>query len=260
MITNTNPWFEEGSSKARMVWVTPDAEEHIAYIARVSAPKNQQNEKFEGLLKYCIKHGHVSVFEQASMCVEVITPLAIATQMLRHRSFCFQQFSMRYSSNEELKDLLGEHGSLYYLPEEARLQDTKNRQNSIFAEDSELDDMMQNTMLSAYNIADLCYNDLLSRGIAKEVARFVLPQGGFTRMYVTGSVRSWMHYLGVRDEPGVVQWEHVELARAIRTIFSTQFPTVSSVAFSKDPDPRDSEIAELQSEIAVLKAMQRGKL
>jgi thymidylate synthase (FAD) len=243
-----------------MVWVTPDAEEHIAYIARVSAPKNQQNEKFEGLLKYCIKNGHVSIFEQASMCVEVITPLAIATQMLRHRSFCFQQFSMRYSSNEELKDLLGEHGSLYYLPEEARLQDTKNRQNSIFAEDPELDDMMQNTMLSAYNIADLCYNDLLKRGIAKEVARFVLPQGGFTRMYVTGSVRSWMHYLGVRDEPGVVQWEHVELARAIRTIFSTQFPTVSSAVFNKEPDPRDAEIAELQSEIAVLKATMRGKL
>jgi thymidylate synthase (FAD) len=260
MITNTNPWFEEGSSKARMVWVTPNAEEHIAYIARVSAPKNQQNEKFEGLLKYCIKHGHVSIFEQASMCVEVITPLAIATQMLRHRSFCFQQFSMRYSSNEELKDLLGEHGSLYYLPEEARLQDTKNRQNSIFADNSELDDMMQNTMLSAYNIADLCYNDLLSRGIAKEVARFVLPQGGFTRMYVTGSVRSWMHYLGVRDEPGVVQWEHVELARAIRTIFSTQFPTVSAAVFNKEPDPRDSEILELQSEIAVLKATMRGKL
>jgi thymidylate synthase (FAD) len=260
MITNTHPWFIEGSSKARMVWVTPDAEEHIAYIARVSAPKNQQNEKFEGLLKYCVKHGHVSIFEQASMCVEVITPLAIATQMLRHRSFCFQQFSMRYSSNEELKDLLGEHGSLYYLPEEARLQDTKNRQNSIFAEDPELDDMMQNTMLSAYNIADLCYNDLLKRGIAKEVARFVLPQGGFTRMYVTGSVRSWMHYLGVRDEPGVVQWEHVELARAIRTIFSTQFPTVSSAVFNKEPDPRDAEIAELQSEIAVLKATMRGKL
>jgi thymidylate synthase (FAD) len=260
MITNTNPWFEEGSSKARMIWVTPNAEEHIAYIARVSAPKNQQNEKFEGLLKYCIKHGHVSIFEQASMCVEVITPLAIATQMLRHRSFCFQQFSMRYSSNEELKDLLGENGSLYYLPEEARLQDTKNRQNSIFAEDSELDDMMQNTMLSAYNIADLCYNDLLKRGIAKEIARFVLPQGGYTRMYVTGSVRSWMHYLRVRDEEGVVQWEHVELARAIRSIFSTQFPTVSAAVFNRDPDPRDKEIAELQSEVAVLKATMRGKL
>jgi thymidylate synthase (FAD) len=256
---NTNPWFIEGSSRARMVWVTPNAEEHIAYIARVSAPKNQANEKFEGLLKYCIKHGHVSVFEQASMCVEVITPLAIATQMLRHRSLCFQQFSLRYASYEELKEMLGEYGALYYLPEEARLQDTKNRQNSVFAEDATLTDTMQNTMLSAYNIADLCYNDLLKNGIAKEVARFVLPQGGFTRMYVTGSVRSWMHYLGVRDEVGVVQYEHVELARAIKTIFSTQFPTVNRAFFNRDPDPSNKEILELKAEIATLQAKLRGQ-
>lgn len=257
---NTNPWMIEGSSRARMVWVTPDAEEHIAHIARVSNPKNQENEKFEGLLKYCIKHGHVSVFEQASMCVEVVTPLAIATQMLRHRSFCFQQFSLRYSTNEELKDLLGENGSLYYLPEEARVQDHKNRQNSIIADDPSLTDAMWNTMLSAYNIADLCYNDLLKRDVAKEVARFVLPQGGYTRLYVTGSVRSWLHYLNVRDEEGVVQWEHVELARAIKPIFATQFPTVNKAYFHRDPDPRDIEIAELKSEIQILKATIRGKL
>jgi thymidylate synthase (FAD) len=255
---NTNPWVIEGSSRARMVWVTPNAEEHIAYIARVSAPKNQANEKFEGLLKYCIKHGHVSVFEQASMCVEVITPLAIATQMLRHRSFCFQQFSLRYASNEELREMLGEYGSLYYLPEEARLQDTKNRQNSIFSEDATLTDAMQNTMLSAYNITDLCYNDLLKRGIAKEVARFVLPQGGYTRMYVTGSARSFLHYLGVRDEVGVVQYEHVELARAIRQIFAEQFPTVNRAFFERDPDPRDRQIIELESELSLLQAKLRG--
>lgn len=256
----TSPWFIEGSSRARLVWVTPDAEEHIAYIARVSNPKNQENEKFEGLLKYCIKHGHVSIFEQASMCVEVITPLAIATQMLRHRSFCFQQFSLRYSSNEELKDMLGDHGSLYYVPEESRLQDTKNRQNSIVASDPELDDVMQNTMMSAYNISDLCYNDLLKRGIAKEIARFVLPQGGFTRMYVTGSVRSWMHYLGVRDDEGVVQWEHVELARAIKPLFSTQFPTVYRAFFNSERANLEEENQELKAEIEVLKAVLRGKL
>ena len=257
---NSHPWFEEGSSKARLVWVTPDAEEHIAYIARVSNPKNQANEKFEGLLKYCIKHGHVSVFEQASMCVEVVTPLAIATQMLRHRSFCFQQFSMRYSSNEELKDLLGEYGSLYYVPEVARTQDPTNRQNSIVAEDATLDDAMQNSMLSAYNIADLCYNDLLQRGIAKEVARFVLPQGAFTRMYVSGSARSWMHYLGVRDDEGVVQLEHVELARAIKPIFATQFPTVNRAYFHQERKPLEVENEELRAEIDVLKATIRGKL
>ena len=256
----TSPWFEEGSSKARLIWVTPNAEEMIAYIARVSNPKNQENEKFEGLLKYCIKHNHVSIFEQASMCVEVITPLAIATQMLRHRSFCFQQLSLRYSSNEEIKDLLGEHGYLYYMPEEARLQDTKNRQNSIVSEDASLTDAMQNTMLSAYQIADLTYNDLLARGIAKEVARFVLPQGGFTRMYVSGSCRSWMHYLGVRDEPGVVQWEHVELARAIRPIFATQFPTVNKSFFHRERTPLEAENEELKAEIAVLKATIKGRL
>ena len=101
------PWFVEGSSKARLIWVTPNGEEIIAHVARVSNPKNQDNEKYEGLLKYCIKHNHVSIFETACMCVEVITPLAIATQMLRHRSFTFQQLSLRYSSNEEIKDLLG---------------------------------------------------------------------------------------------------------------------------------------------------------
>jgi thymidylate synthase (FAD) len=256
---NSNCWFIEGSSKARLVWVTPQAEEHIAYCARVSNPKNQDNDKFEGLIKYCVKHNHVSIFEQASMCVEVITPLAIATQMLRHR-FNFQQFSMRYSTPEEIKDLLGDYGSLYYLPEEARLQDTKNRQNSIVAEDASLNDAMQNTMLSAYNVSNLAYNDLIAKGIAREVARFVLPQGGFTRMFVSGTCRNWMHYLRVRDDEGVVQWEHVELARAIRPIFATQFPTVNQAYFHRDPDPRDAEITELKSEIEVLKAIQRGKL
>ena len=257
---NSNPWFIEGSSRARLVWVTPDAEEHIAYIARVSNPKNQENEKIEGLLKYCIKHGHVSVFEQAYMCVEVITPLAIATQMLRHRSFCFQQFSLRYSSNEELKELLGDFGSLYYMPEEARVQDEKNRQNSIFAGDSKLTDAMMNTMQSAYTVSDLAYNDLLDSGIAKEIARFVLPQGGYTRMYVTGSIRSWMHYLGVRDDKGVVQWEHVELARAIRPLFSTQTPTVSRAYLTPEPTPLEVENLELRAEIETLKATLRGKL
>jgi thymidylate synthase (FAD) len=255
----TTPWFDEGSSKARQIWVTPNAEEMIAHVARVSNPKNQNNEKYEGLLKYCIKHGHVSVFETAYMCVEVITPLAIATQMLRHRSLTFQQLSLRYSSNAELKTLLGEYGSLYYIPEEARLQDTKNRQNSIVASDASLTDLMHNTLSSAYNVSDLCYNDLLTHGVAKEVARFVLPQGSFSRMYVTGSARSWMHYLGVRDEPGVVQWEHVELARAIRPIFANNFPTVSKAFFNPDPNPLEKENEELKAEIEVLKATIKGR-
>ncbi len=256
----TSPWFIEGSSRARLIWVTPNAEEIIAHVARVSNPKNQDNEKYEGLLRYCIKHNHVSIFETAYMCVEVITPLAIATQLLRHRSFTFQQLSLRYATNEELKEMLGEYGALYYLPEEARTQDPKNRQNSIFSEDAELTDAMMNTMLSVYNIADLAYNDLLERGIAKEVARFVIPQGAFTRLYVNGSCRSWMHYLNVRDEEGVVQWEHVELARAIKTIFAIQFPTVNAAYFNQVQTPVETELAEAKAEIEVLKATIRGKL
>jgi thymidylate synthase (FAD) len=258
-MSEQHPWFIEGSSKARLVWVTPDAEKHIAYCARVSNPKNQANEKFEGLIKYCVKNNHVSIFEQASMCIEVVTPLAIATQMLRHR-FNFQQFSMRYSNPEEIKDLLGEYGSLYYLPEEARMQDAKNRQNSIVSEDAELTDTMQNTMLSAYNVADLCYHDLIAKGIAREVARFVLPQGGYTRMFVSGTCRNWMHYLGVRDDEGVVQWEHVELARAIKPIFAEQFPTVNNAYFNQERTPLETELAEAKAEIEVLKATLRGRL
>ena len=258
-MSEQHPWYIEGSSKARLVWVTPDAEKHIAYCARVSNPKNQANEKFEGLIKYCVKHNHVSIFEQASMCIEVVTPLAIATQLLRHR-FNFQQFSMRYSNPEEIKDLLGEYGSLYYLPEEARMQDAKNRQNSIVSEDAELTDTMQNTMLSAYNVADLCYHDLIAKGIAREVARFVLPQGGYTRMFVSGTCRNWMHYLGVRDDEGVVQWEHVELARAIKPIFAEQFPTVNNAYFHQERTPLETELAEAKAEIEVLKATIRGKL
>jgi thymidylate synthase (FAD) len=256
----TSPWIEKGSSKARLIWVTPNGEEIIAHVARVSNPKNQDNEKYEGLLKYCIKHGHISVFETAYMCVEVITPLAIATQLLRHRSMTYQMLSLRYASNEELKGMLGDHGSLYYMPEEARLQDTKNRQNSIFADDAVLTDMMQNTMLSAFTVADMAYNELLNKGVAKEVARLVLPQSTLTRLYVTGSVRSWMTYLNVRDEEGVVQWEHVELARAIKAIFAEQFPTVNKAFFHQDPDPRDAEIAELQAKVRVLEATLRGRL
>jgi thymidylate synthase (FAD) len=194
------------------------------------------------------------------MCVEIITHLAIATQLLRHRSFCFQQFSLRYSTNEELKDMLGEYSSLYYVPEEARLQDTKNRQNSIVSVDAKLTDQMHNSMQSAYNVSDLCYNDLLKCGVAKEIARFVLPQGGFTRMYVTGSCRSWMHYLGVRDDEGVVQWEHVELARAIKPLFATQFPSVYRAYFDPERMALVEENRELKAEIEVLKATLRGKL
>jgi thymidylate synthase (FAD) len=259
---NTNPWFIEGSSKARLVSVTPDAEKSMAYIARVTS-KDQGNPSFEKLLKYCYKHGHFSVFEQATMTVEVVTPLAIAVQLLRHRSFCFQQFSGRYEDQQEMvkhtQDLTS-YNNLFYMPEEARVQDPKNRQNSIPATDPALTDAMWATMSTAYIVALQCYNDLLARGIAKEIARFVLPEGVFSRLYVTGSCRSFIHYVGVRDDVGVAQYEHCELARAIKSVFQTQFPTVSSAVFTVERDPLEVELQEAKSEIEVLKATLRGKL
>ena len=261
---NTNPWFIEGSSKARLVSHTPDPEGMMGYIARVTS-KDQSNPKVEGLLKYCAKHGHWSVFEQATMTVEVVTPLAIAVQLLRHRSFTFQQFSGRYEDQQFMKnytDGLSAHFNLFYVPEEARVQDEKNRQNSIPAGMGDLTDAMWNTLATAYTVALHSYEDLLKRGIAKEIARFVLPQGVYSRVYITGSCRSWIHYLGVRDDLGVAQYEHVELARACRSVFAGVFPTVYKTldkGYNKGMDETQalkSEIAELKAEIATMKAMQ----
>jgi thymidylate synthase (FAD) len=259
---NTNPWLVEGSSKARLVSVTPDPEAVLGYIARVTS-KDQTNPNVERLLSYCAKHGHWSVFEQASMTVEVVTPLAIAVQLLRHRSFCFQQFSGRYEDQQEMvkhTEDLTSFNNLFYMPEEAREQDPKNRQNSLPASDPGLTDAMWATMSTSYMVAQQCYNDLLTRGIAKEIARFVLPQGVFSRLYVTGSCRSFIHYIGVRDDKGVAQYEHCELARCIRSVFQAQFPTVSGAVFSAEQNPLEIENQELKAELAVLKAVQRGKL
>jgi thymidylate synthase (FAD) len=261
-VKNDNCWFIEGSSKARLVSVTPDAEQTMGYIARVTS-KDQSNPKVEGLLRYCAKHGHWSVMEQSSMTVEVVTPLAIAVQLLRHRSFTFQQFSGRYEDQQEMLNHTGDlsaYNNLFYMPEEARTQDVKNRQNSIPATDPELTDAMWATMSTAYMVAQQCYNDLLERGIAKEIARFVLPQGVYSRMYLTGNCRSFIHYINVRDDEGVAQYEHCELARCIKSVFQTQFPTVSTAVFNKEPNPLETENLELKSEIAVLKATLRGKL
>lgn len=264
---NNNPWFIEGSSKARLVSITPNAEETMGYIARVTS-KKQDNPNVNGLLKYCAKHGHWSVFEQATMTVEVVTPLAIAVQLLRHRSFCFQQFSGRYEDQKFMSNYtegLSSLHDLFYMPEEARTQDLKNRQNSIPAEDAGLTDSMWMTMSSAYTVALHCYNDLLERGIAKEIARFVLPQGVYSRLYVTGSCRSWIHYIGVRDDEGVAQFEHCELAKAIRGVFASNFPGVAQTLFAdRETDPQEGEVSdlvslkkqntELEAEISVLRA------
>jgi thymidylate synthase (FAD) len=255
---NNNPWQIQGSSKARLVSHTPDPEAMMGYIARVTS-KDQDNPNVERLLKYCAKHGHWSVFEQASMTIEVVTPLAIAVQLLRHRSFTFQQFSGRYEDQQFMKghtEGLSALHDMFYVPEEARVQDPKNRQNSIFDGPGELTDAMWNTMSTAYTVALHCYQDLLERGVSKEIARFVLPQGVYSRVYITGSCRSWIHYLGVRDDVGVAQWEHCELARACKSVFAETFPTVYNSldwSYNKDSDALKREIEELKAEITVLK-------
>ena len=261
-MNNQNPWFIEGSSKARLVTGTPEPEAMMGYIARVTS-KDQENPNVDRLLKYCAKHGHWSVFEQASMTVEVVTPLAIAVQLLRHRSFCFQQFSGRYEDQQEMAKHtadLSAFQDLFYMPEEARVQDPKNRQNSIPATDPALTDAMWSTMSTSYTVALQCYNDLLARGIAKEIARFVLPQGVFSRLYLTGNCRSFIHYIGVRDDEGVAQYEHCELARAVKSVFSNQFPAVSQAVFSNPaPLPLEIENQELRAELNTLRAEKAGR-
>ncbi len=202
----------------KLVSVTPDAEKHMGYVARVSNPKNQDNDKFAGLLKYCIKHGHWSVFEQAFMTVEINTTRGLAAQILRHRSFTFQEFSQRYADST----LLSEH-----IPvPELRRQDNKNRQNSIDDVDPYIRQKYEILMQSHFERSVELYKDMLDSGIAKECARFVLPLATPTRLYMTGSVRSWIHYIDLRSAHGT-QKEHMDVAEEIRCIFICQFPTVA---------------------------------
>jgi thymidylate synthase (FAD) len=205
--------------EVKLISVTPDAEKHIAYCARVSNPKNQDNDSFEGLIKYCIKHQHWSIFEHAFLTVEINTSLAIATQILRHRSFTFQQFSQRYADSTELQ--------LTIPVPDLRKQDAKNRQNSTDDLGDYLKLTLQERIRMHFEYSLALYNDLLSKGVAKECARFVLPQATQTRLYMSGSLRSWMHYIDLRSAHGT-QKEHMEVAEAIRCIFTCQFPTIAS--------------------------------
>ncbi len=205
-------------NQAKLISVTPDAEQHIAYCARVSNPNNQDSEKFAGLLKYCIKHQHWSIFEQAFMSMEIETTRGIAAQVLRHRSFTFQEFSQRYASTNLLN-------SEIELPE-LRRQDDKNRQNSIDDLDPEVVDKINRQMITLFSSASNLYNQMLDAGVAKECARFVLPLATPTRMYMTGSVRSWIHYIKLRSAHGT-QKEHMDIANSCKKIFVEQFPIIS---------------------------------
>ena len=201
----------------RLISVTPDAEKTMAHIARVSNPNNQDNPNYSGLLKYCIKHNHWSVFEQSSMKLEIDTTRAIAAQVLRHRSFTFQEFSQRYADS----NLLG----TIELPE-LRKQDKKNRQNSTDDLDPKLVDTLNRQMNTLFSSALSLYNQMLEDGVAKECARMVLPLCTPTRIYMTGSCRSWIHYINLRSAHGT-QKEHMIIAEACRKVFTEQFPDVS---------------------------------
>lgn len=208
-------------NKVRAIGVTlpvvddiPDSEGILSYAARVSSPNNQQNfDTASKLLQYCVKHKHYSVFETCNVVMEIETPRDIARQILRHRSFSFQEFSQRYAEAQK------------FITRECRLQDNKNRQNSVELEDDELGywwEQQQSYLLAA---TELVYKKALEKGVAKEVARVILPEGlTMSRMYMNGTVRSWLHFIQVRDDEGVAQKEVVDVARKAKVELLKHFP------------------------------------
>jgi len=201
-----------------LISVTPDAEKNIAYIARVSNPNNQENPNYAKLLSYCIKHGHWSVFEQAHMTLEINTTRGIAAQILRHRSFTFQEFSQRYADTNLLSNEIP-------IPD-LRSQDHKNRQNSVDDISPEKKSVLQGQIQRHFSQSLDLYNELLRQGVAKECARFVLPLAVPTRLYMTGNLRSWMHYIDLRSANGT-QKEHMDIALECKRIFAEQFPIIT---------------------------------
>ena len=201
-----------------LISVSPDAEKHMAYCARVSNPNNQDNEKYAGLLRYCIKHQHWSIFEQAFMTLEINTTRGLAAQILRHRSFTYQEFSQRYADSSLLGDKIP-------LPQ-LRKQDEKNRQNSTDDLDPILVQELEVKMQKYFADGMKLYKEMLDAKVAKECARFVLPLATPTRLYMSGSVRSWIHYIELRSGHGT-QKEHMDIANACKQIFTEQFPTVA---------------------------------
>ena len=202
----------------KLISITPDAEKTIAYCARVSNPSNQENQKYSKLLKYCIDHGHWSIFEMANMVLELETTRGIAAQVLRHRSFSFQEFSQRYADTSYLRSAIN-------IPE-LRTQDPKNRQNSIDDLDETKQAIYNRSMRELFSRSKALYDDMISNGVAKECARFVLPLSTPTKMYMNGTLRSWIHYIELRTANGT-QKEHMDLANKCKNIFIKQLPVVS---------------------------------
>lgn len=201
-----------------IISITPDAEKTIAYCARVSNPNNQDSTKYDKLLKYCIEHGHWSIFEMANMVLEIQTTRGIAAQILRHRSFSFQEFSQRYAETNLITDDIDSP--------ELRGQDEKNRQNSL-DNISETDKIVWKRIIDDhFRKAQYIYDEMLKVGIAKECARFVLPLATPTKLYMNGTVRSWIHYINLRTANGT-QKEHMDVANQCKDIFIRQLPVVS---------------------------------
>lgn len=200
--------------EVRFVTITPKAEEVMAYCARVSNPDNQDNPEISGLLSYCAKHGHWSVFEQANLVLEIQTSRAIAPQILRHRSFSFQEFSQRYAKAND------------HILTRARRQDLKNRQNSIDNFDQETQRWFEVAQQQVWDLSYQKYAEALEKGIAKECARSLLPLSAATKIYMNGTIRSWIHYIELRTNVAT-QWEHRIIAEKCREIFILQLPAVS---------------------------------
>ena len=211
---------------AKLVWVTPNAEKLIARIARVSNPKNENNDATaERLLKYCIKHKHWSVFEMASMCVEIHTTRAISPQILRHRSFSFQEFSQRYAIPTDTFATV--------LPD-LRRQDTKNRQNSIDDLDPKDTAFLTTKIKEHFNSTMDLYQQLLDKGVAKECARGVLPMNTVTTVMMVAPIRTWLHYIALRRGNGT-QEEHARIARSCHAILKEHCPIICEAFFQHTP-------------------------
>lgn len=216
------------------MWVTPEAEHLITDMARVSAPKNQGNyNNAPRLIKYLIKHRHWSPFEMATMCVEISTTRDIGAQILRHKSFAFQEFSQRYADVKDLGEL--------QLPE-LRRQDIKNRQNSIADLNPKLVKALEQRTKMLFAESQELYDDMLEAGVAKECARKVLPMNSPSRMYMSGTLRSWIHYIELRSANGT-QKEHMDIANNIADIFAEQFPAIYQAIeeIKGEPEPEPAE-------------------
>ena len=206
---------------AELVWITPNAEQLIGKIARVSNPANEDNPNVVGLLKYLIKHRHWSPFEMCSMCLEIQTTRAIAPQILRHRSFSFQEFSQRYAVATEVE-----------MPH-LRRQDLKNRQNSIDDMPQAIEANFGQDIFDHFEAAKKLYQEMLDAGVAKECARAVLPLNTTTRLYMSGTIRSWLHYIDLRSWHGT-QWEHTQIALNALQILKEQLPTIADAMWPNE--------------------------